>query len=486
MTYLRSLLHQEGLFSNEFANGKAHKSQHFGFFLKPMFLLAEVILLNLCLLVAIFLKRGDFVMNNGLLLFITSCNLLWLGLTLFLKRYHEPDNKLSIWEALVSVIKTVSIHLLIISASIQFFNIFRAKPYLIHLSALMIVVMPAGRFIMFLVLAQYRKLGYNFKNVAIIGSGELANQLYGFIKSNPGLGMNFRGFLVDDNPSHTLPTDMIKGGLSDLEAFCQKHNINEIYCTLPISDTENIAKIMDFADNNIIRFRLIPDFGGLLNKRVKINFYEDIPVVTPRHEPLEQVSNRIIKRVFDIVFSLLIISLIFPILFPILALLIKLSSKGPVFFKQLRTGKDNKSFYCYKFRTMRINHDSDKKQATKGDNRITKIGAFMRKTSIDELPQFFNVLQGDMSVIGPRPHMLLHTEEYSKIINKFMVRHFVKPGISGWAQVNGFRGNTETPDLMEKRVEYDMWYLENWSIWLDIKIVFMTMINAIKGEENAF
>jgi exopolysaccharide biosynthesis polyprenyl glycosylphosphotransferase len=193
-----------------------------------------------------------------------------------------------------------------------------------------------------------------------------------------------------------------------------------------------------------------------------------------------------LKRAFDIVFSVLVISLIFPILFPILAILIKLSSKGPVFFKQLRTGKDNNSFYCYKFRTMRINQDSDKKQACKNDNRITKIGAFMRKTSLDELPQFFNVLQGDMSVVGPRPHMLLHTEEYSKIIDSFMVRHFVKPGITGWAQVNGYRGNTEAPELMAKRVAYDTWYLENWSLWLDITIIFKTVFNIFQGEENAF
>lgn len=485
MAYLRSLLQQESIFSGLFASQKTSRSSHFGFYLKPLFFLAEIILLNTCLLGAIFLKRGTIPTHDSLFLFMASCNVLWLGLAVFFKRYQEPERKTSIWDAVLSSVKTVSILLLIISASIQFFNIFRAKPYLIHLSALMILVMPVGRLLMFLALVQYRKLGYNFKNVAIIGSGELAKQLYGFIKENPGLGMNFRGFLVD-SANKELPTDMIKGGLDDLETFCERYNINEIYCTLPVSETERIAQIMDFADNNVIRFRLIPDFGGLLNKRVNISFYEDIPVITPRHEPLEQVSNRVIKRAFDVVFSLLVISLVFPFLFPLLAILIKLSSKGPVFFKQIRSGKDNKHFYCYKFRSMRMNAQADKMQATKSDPRITKIGAFMRKTSLDELPQFFNVLQGNMSVAGPRPHPLFLNDAYGQVINKYMVRHFLKPGITGWAQVNGYRGNTEDPEMMRRRIEHDNWYLENWSLWLDIKIVFMTVFNAIKGEENAF
>jgi lipopolysaccharide/colanic/teichoic acid biosynthesis glycosyltransferase len=167
-------------------------------------------------------------------------------------------------------------------------------------------------------------------------------------------------------------------------------------------------------------------------------------------------------------------------------LLIKLESRGPVFFIQKRSGKDDEPFWCFKFRSMKVNTESDEVQATKDDPRITRIGAFMRRTSLDELPQFFNVFLGNMSICGPRPHMLLHTKQYSTSINKFMVRHLLKPGITGWAQVNGLRGETESPELMQKRVEYDLWYMENWSLMLDVKILFMTIINMFKGEKNAY
>jgi exopolysaccharide biosynthesis polyprenyl glycosylphosphotransferase len=208
--------------------------------------------------------------------------------------------------------------------------------------------------------------------------------------------------------------------------------------------------------------------------------------MTFRREPLQVMVNRMMKRSFDIAFSLLVILLIFPFVYPIIALLIKLDSSGPVLFKQPRSGKKNKMFLCYKFRTMYVNNEANAKQASKGDSRITKVGAFLRKTSLDELPQFFNVLFGHMSVVGPRPHMLKHTEEYSKMIEKYLERHFITPGITGYAQVNGFRGETNDSLKMKKRLEYDTWYIENWSFVLDIKIIFMTVMNMIKGEENAF
>jgi putative colanic acid biosynthesis UDP-glucose lipid carrier transferase len=173
-------------------------------------------------------------------------------------------------------------------------------------------------------------------------------------------------------------------------------------------------------------------------------------------------------------------------LVPIIALLIKLDSKGPVFFLQERSGKNNEPFTCIKFRSLAVNKESDSKQVTKGDTRITKLGKFLRKSSIDELPQFFNVLTGDMSVVGPRPHMLKHTEEYSAIIMKYMIRHYQKPGVTGHAQVNGFRGEIKTEEQLIKRIEYDVWYIENWNIWLDLKIIIQTVVVTIKGQDNAF
>lgn len=175
-----------------------------------------------------------------------------------------------------------------------------------------------------------------------------------------------------------------------------------------------------------------------------------------------------------------------PIVLIPVSIAIKLSSPGPIFFKQLRTGFRGKEFYCYKFRTMKVNKDADTKQATKKDPRKTKVGEFLRKTSIDELPQFFNVWRGDMSVVGPRPHMLKHTKDYSALIDKYMLRHTIKPGITGWAQVNGFRGQTDHLWQMEKRVEYDVWYAENWNFFLDLKIIFLTVWNVFRGEKNAY
>ena len=242
---------------------------------------------------------------------------------------------------------------------------------------------------------------------------------------------------------------------------------------------------MLFCDDKMIRLRIVPDFNSFKQRKIKIDFLGGSPVITLREEPLQYELNRIIKRLFDILFSLLVIILIMTWLVPIIGLLIKLSSKGPIFFKQTRSGLDNKEFTCLKFRSMTLNKMSDLKQATKNDPRTTKIGSFLRRTSLDEMPQFFNVLMGDMSVVGPRPHMLKHTKDYADIIDGYMVRQLVFPGITGSAQVNGFRGETKSVEDMENRVKYDVWYLENWTLLLDIKLIFLTIINLIKGSDNA-
>lgn len=236
----------------------------------------------------------------------------------------------------------------------------------------------------------------------------------------------------------------------------------------------------------MIRFYLVPEFYRFFKRRFSLHFIESTPILSLRYEPLQHFSNRFVKRCFDIIFSGVVLITIFPVIYLIFGIIIKCSSRGPIFFKQKRTGIRGQEFYCYKFRSMRMNKQANTLQATEGDPRVTKIGAFMRKTSIDELPQFINVFRNDMSVVGPRPHMLQHTELYSSIIDKFMVRHLVKPGITGWAQVTGCRGETKTVEEMEERVKKDVWYLENWTFFLDLKIIFLTIRNAIRGEENAY
>lgn len=213
---------------------------------------------------------------------------------------------------------------------------------------------------------------------------------------------------------------------------------------------------------------------------------DSIPLLTIRREPLQAAYNRAIKRAFDIIFSFCILITIYPVLYTIAGFLIKRSSPGPILFKQKRTGLYGHEFECYKFRTMKMNEQADSMQAVKNDPRKTKIGDFLRRTNLDEFPQFVNVLKGDMSVVGPRPHMLRHTEQYSALIDKYMIRHLVKPGVTGWAQVTGYRGETRTLEQMEGRVKRDVWYIENWSFFLDLKIIVITVLNMFRGEDNAY
>jgi len=330
-----------------------------------------------------------------------------------------------------------------------------------------------------------RKFLIESRRAVVIGGGRLANELHSYFKSDRSNGYELIGFF-DDQPRSMIDQTLHIGGINECIDYVIENRIDEIFCTLPSSQSETIKQLMMDADKNLIRFKYIPNYYDFGVKQILFQSFGHIPVLSVRPEPLENMLNRFIKRVFDIIFSLFVIVFILTWLLPILAIIIKLQSKGPVFFMQARSGRDNIEFNCYKFRSMRINEDSDNRQATRNDDRITPIGKFMRKTSLDELPQFFNVLMGNMSVVGPRPHMLNHTKQYSILIDKYLVRHFLKPGITGWAQIQGFRGETKTTKEMASRVEADVWYLENWSFLFDLKIVFLTIWNAVRGEANAF
>jgi len=331
------------------------------------------------------------------------------------------------------------------------------------------------------------KAGLNRK-CAILGDNQLGISLADFFNDNQHL-YTFVKFL-DDDFTH-LKND--NGEFSTLNANklinkIADSNIDDIYIAVPIRPA--LHKLFSIAENNCVKMHFVDRID---HSNKSIHFIEEeviadkgLQILNLRAEPLSSLRNRIKKRTFDFAFSTFVIVFILSWLYPLIAIIIKLESKGPVIFKQQRSGKDNKPFNCYKFRSMKVNVNSDTKQATKNDARLTKFGAFMRKTSIDELPQFFNVWKGEMSIVGPRPHMLKHTEQYQELIEKYLVRQFLKPGITGWAQVNGFRGETKELNLMEKRVEHDIWYMENWSLMLDVRVVFMTIINVIKGEPEAY
>ena len=329
----------------------------------------------------------------------------------------------------------------------------------------------------------YRYLKYRRSNnlntvqAAVIGYNETSHAIRQIIDSNPGLGFNFSGFISSKNKED----EKILGHPDQLEDLIDKYQLNTIFYTISFfngDDSESKGKkVLKVCNRKGVRLRFIPKNQQWFRNRMNMESFGDLVVIDPQEIPLDNVSSRIQKRLFDIVFSLTVTLLILSWLIPLIALLIKLDSKGPVFFIQKRTGINNKTFNCLKFRSMRINGKADSHQATFDDKRITRLGRFLRRSNIDELPQFLNVLAGSMSVVGPRPHMLKHTEEYSKLIDQYLIRHYVKPGITGWAQVKGYRGETKQLSAMEKRVKADMEYIENWRFGWDIRIIWLTIFS---------
>ena len=335
-------------------------------------------------------------------------------------------------------------------------------------------------------LKAYRRRGGNSRTVILVGSGENMIELHHELTDDPTSGFNVVGYLADTYSTHYPDTCRYLGQPSEVVSYLEHNNIEHVYCGLTSSHSKEIVPIINYCENHLIHFYSVPNVRNYLKRRMHLELIGNVPVLYIRREPLAQPENRLIKRLFDIVFSLLFLCTVFPVIYIIIGAAIKITSPGPIFFKQKRSGEEGKDFWCYKFRSMRVNKDSDKVQATQNDPRKTRLGNFIRKTSIDELPQFINVLLGDMSVVGPRPHMLKHTEEYSKLIDKYMVRHLVKPGITGWAQVTSFRGETKELWQMEGRVERDIWYLEHWTFMLDLYIIYKTVRNAIRGEKEAY
>ena len=325
------------------------------------------------------------------------------------------------------------------------------------------------------------------KDLVIVGDGPAAEEIMQYCDDQTVRGYRFCGVFNDEAIPGALGARRM-GDVEAVKAFAIQNRIDIVYCALPGTRRSDITDLMEFCERNTIRFRVIPSAESFIPvvKTSELEFHGSVPVSKLRREPMDIAMNRKLKRAFDIGFSLGVVLFVFTWLFPLLAILIKLSSRGPVFFKQMRLGRDNKEFVCWKFRSMRMNIEADTKQATKNDPRVTSIGKFLRKSNLDEMPQFLNVLFGHMSIVGPRPHPLRLNDQYRDIIDKYMVRHFVRPGITGWAQVNGFRGETRTPELMERRVELDVWYMENWSFLLDLKIVLKTVTNMFGKDPNAY
>ncbi|MBB2145893.1 undecaprenyl-phosphate glucose phosphotransferase [Pedobacter sp. LMG 31464] len=322
--------------------------------------------------------------------------------------------------------------------------------------------------------------------VAVMGANDTATRLIDYLKRQRSL--EFYGTIGDDASIYFKENDVIAAQVSEKLAAAVLANVKDIYVAVAPERMADVQALIEEAERQCVHLKFIPDLSVHISANYNISYLGgEFPIITLRNEPLEEIGARFKKRLFDLVFSSLVFIFILWWLIPLIAILIKLDSKGPVFFLQNRAGRNNKHFKVFKFRTMTVTEsDGEYKQAKRGDARISKVGSFLRRTSLDEMPQFINVLFGDMSVVGPRPHPLLMNDHFQEIINKYMVRHYVKPGITGWAQVNGFRGETKEKEDMENRVKYDIYYLENWTAMLDVKIVFMTIINVAQGEEQAY
>ncbi|HYH15191.1 MAG TPA: undecaprenyl-phosphate glucose phosphotransferase [Flavisolibacter sp.] len=322
------------------------------------------------------------------------------------------------------------------------------------------------------------------KKIMIIGYNQVAKKLATYLEE--GQYTQVIGYSEERYNVSELTNYPILCSVREAVTVSKQMGVHEVYSTIAPERNYEIYRLIKEADQACIRFRIIPDLNAVVKRSFSVHYLNDIPILSLHNPQVDDPGNIIRKRIFDCIISGIVILTILSWLVPLLAVLIKLDSKGPVFFKQQRTGKNNHPFWCLKFRSMHVNGEADEKQASRDDRRLTRLGRLLRRTSLDELPQFFNVIAGNMSIVGPRPHMLKHTHDYSKVINDYMVRQFLKPGITGWAQVNGFRGETRALQQMKKRVEYDLWYLENWSLWLDVKIIFMTVFATLKGHQNAF
>ncbi len=456
------------------------------------YLQLSLIVLDFIILNFIFLLSGFFfeekiapITANSYTEFWLVLNACWM-LIAFTSRTYSDNNIINFENFTRRTVQAYLFWVLIVFFYLFFLRKFEISRFFIILTFVNFAIgLSFNRFIYLGIYHHFKSKDFLLKKILIIGYNATAKKLESYFEEE-GINAKLIGFMESYQNVKELSKYPILSDIENTIRVAKEHDVEEIFSTITPEQNTYIYKLMSIAEKECIRFKIVPDFSLFIDKPVHIDYIRDMPVLSMRSEPLEDVGNRIKKRAFDIVISFCVVVFILSWLIPILGLLIYLESKGPIIFTQMRSGKNNKAFRCYKFRSMKVNNDSDQKQATKDDNRITRVGKFIRKTSLDEFPQFLNVLNGEMSLVGPRPHMIKHTSDYSKVVDQFMIRQFLKPGITGWAQINGFRGEVTDQEQIKMRVNFDLWYLENWNIWLDIRIIFLTVYKIFKGDEKAF
>lgn len=452
-------------------------------YLPAISLAGDFIILNLIFVAGFcYFAGSERCLNPGILPFYLYLNVIWLILVIIFNA-GKIDHTLPRKKMIFTYIKITVFFFFLFLLYFQVIPLnYYPRQYIEIVFSVFFGLLILWKLILYYTFLLYRKMGYNYRNVIIVGITKNSRNLRDYFKSSQLNGYRFQGFIGQDRSKRK----QIIGTWNELDDIIKEKDIDEIYIGWESVPADVLPKIQEVANNYPLKIRIVPDFGEFSHKNTELVDYGMVQVLQFHPGPLSYWYNRLVKRIFDIIFSLLIIVAVLSWLSIILYLLSLFGSREGVFFLQKRTGADDNVFKCIKFRTMRKNEDADQKQATRRDKRITPVGRFLRKTSLDEMPQFINVLLGQMSVVGPRPHMLRHTSQYRKLVRRFMLRHTIKPGITGLAQVRGFRGEIRRISDIKKRIFHDVDYIEKWSFGLDMKIILLTFLNLIKGDKKAY
>ena len=450
--------------------------KRYSFLIKPLMLLIDLIIINI---VVLYISDKEYLKPS----FLIYINIFWI-VSSFFNGFYKVYRHTNFFRVLSLLAIQFSIFFL---GFFTYFSLFREGDVVNNQTVILSTIflgIAILKYSFIYALKKYRGQGNNYRKVVVLGSDETAKNAIKVFNQKKELGYIISGIFSDNQ----LPNnEFYKGAIENCYSFILEEDIDEVYCSLSELNNQEIKNITTFANENNIVIKLISDVNELYSKSYNTEYYDDSLLVLHVNKlPFEYLENRIIKRMFDLIFSTFSIVFLMSWLTPIIWVLIKLESKGPVFFKQKREGLGGKLFVCHKFRSMRVDLKTEYKHTVKNDVRVTKIGALLRKTSLDELPQFFNVLQGNMSVVGPRPHLKSLSVEYQKNVNNYLERYSMKPGITGLAQVRGYRGEIKKKSDIKNRIRLDIFYIENWSILLDIKIILKTVFNVYKGEEKAY
>lgn len=447
----------------------------YSFLIKPITIIIDLTIIN----GVIFLAWNEGLSSKYFLIYLS---LVWIFIS-YSTKFYTIKRTTSVIKILSLLISQIFLYSL---AFFAFFAIFEEgvvvdNQFLVHTTIIGLIFV--NKFFTFYVLKIYRKLGRNYRRVVVIGDDDVSRRIIRFFKTEENFGYRYLGFYSNKKSNR----NSYLGTISQIHEILNFDElVDEIYCSPSVMGEEKRKELIWFSKSNNIKFKILSKPNDIYSKNLSLEYYETIPVYSVEELPFEREEIRFVKRAFDIIFSLAVIIILLSWTYPILWIIIKLDSKGPVIFKQKREGLNGSNFSCYKFRSMIMNDESDEKSAQKGDDRITRFGRVLRKTSLDEFPQFFNVLIGDMSVVGPRPHMTKQSKGFEIKIDNYYKRNAIKPGITGLAQVSGYRGEVKKKSDIENRIRLDIFYIKKWSFLLDLKIILSTVINLFKGEEKAY